>query len=159
MTSSPSNLCGSCNACCRVFAIPEFKKPAGEWCAHCDIGKGCKTYNDRPARCVEFKCFWLESQAHKGAEFAPELRPDKSKVVFSPTTNERVMNATTMPGYPLAWQAPKVAELIAQVNRAGMAVAVGPPNADASLLIKPDGTRVKVKLTPPDEDGMQWSTT
>ena len=151
------NKCGTCTACCRVYAIPEFEKPAGKWCEHCSIGKACKIYETRPQRCVEFKCFWLQSQ-DQPRPLGPELRPDKCKVVFAPSTNEYVITAITMPGSPLAWKERKeVRGLIARINQAGISVAVGPPNADASILIKPDGRSYKVKLTPPDKDGMQWS--
>jgi len=155
--TSPDNKCGTCTACCRVYAIPEFKKPAGDWCQHCDTGKGCKTYGSRPARCVDFQCLWLASQSQGRAALPVELRPDKCKVVFSPSTNDKIMTAITMPGYPLAWQTKIVATLIACLNRAGMAVAIGPPAADANIVVKPDGTAYRVKLSPPDENGMQWS--
>ena len=57
-----TNHCGTCTACCRVFAIPALNKPAGQWCQHCDIGVGCKIYNSRPQTCVEYECLWLQSQ-------------------------------------------------------------------------------------------------
>ena len=152
------NKCGTCTACCRVYAIPEFKKPAGKWCEHCAIGKGCKIYATRPQRCVEYECLWLQTQT-RNLPLPAELRPDKCKVVFAPSTNPRVMTAITMPGRPDAWQDNKeVMKLIGLVNKAGISVAIGPPNADAQLVIKPDGRRYQVKMTPPDEDGMQWST-
>jgi hypothetical protein len=150
------NKCGTCTACCRVYAIPEFAKPAGKWCEHCTIGKACNIYETRPQRCVDFKCLWLQSQ-DQPRPLDPELRPDRCKVVFAPSTNERVMTAITMVGSPDAWQKKVVLKLIDRLNQASLSVAIGPPNADAQLLIKPDGQRYKVKLTPPDKDGMQWS--
>lgn len=156
--TSPSNKCGSCTACCRVYSIPEFSKPAGPWCQHCTVGKGCKIYETRPARCADFQCLWLQSQEQDAAKpLAPELRPDRCKVVFAPSTNPKVMTAITMPGRPDAWKAPAVRELIDTINRVGMAVAVGPPAADAQLLIEPNGAVFKIRMTPPDKDGMQWS--
>lgn len=153
-----SNHCGTCTACCRVYAIPEFAKPAGPWCKHCDVGKGCKIYDSRPERCVGFECLWLASQKQNvTAALPPELRPDKCKVVFAPSTNEQIMTAITMPGRPDAWRAKPVTWLIERLNRAGLSVAVGPTDADAQTVIKPDGREYRVRLSPPDKDGMRWS--
>jgi len=152
-----ANHCGTCTACCRVYAIPEFDKPAGPWCKHCDVGKGCRIYDTRPERCVGFECLWLASQKHGPAALPLALRPDKCKVVFAPSTNEKVMTAVTVPGRPDAWRSPIVRNLIARFNKGGMSVAIGPPAADATVLVKPDGQEYRVKMTPPDKDGMQWS--
>ena len=91
------NNCGTCTACCRIFEIPELAKPAGKWCEHCEIGRGCTIYNERPAVCQEFECLWLLSQQRDDPRehLAPELRPDRCKVVFSPSTNDRIMAASS----------------------------------------------------------------
>jgi hypothetical protein len=153
-----TNHCGTCTACCRVFEVPALKKPAGTWCTHCAIGKGCKIYEDRPQMCVEFECMWLMSQKRENRHehLPPELRPDKSKVVLSPTTNERVIAATTMPGSPLAWQRPDVLSLIKHLTNGGMAVVVGPPRSTRRTLFDKDGYH-EVTLTDPDEKGMQYN--
>lgn len=150
------NACGNCTACCRVFAIPEFDKKAGDWCKHCDVGKGCKIYEKRPYRCAEFQCVWLQGKL-KGDLLPDALRPDRCKVVFSATTNPKIMTALTMPGRPDAWKSPTVMKFIEFILRQGIAVAVGPPAADAQYLIRPDGSIRKINMTPPDADGMQWS--
>ena len=151
------NNCGTCTACCRVYAIPEFAKPAGTWCDKCTVGKGCNIYPTRPQRCVDYACLWLQSQRQEGFALPPELRPDRCKVVFAPSTNEKIMTALTMPGRPDAWRSKVVMKLIARLNRAGLAVAVGPPAADAQFVIEADGSRRTVRMTPPDAEGMQWS--
>ncbi len=150
------NKCGTCTACCRVYAIPELSKPAGDWCRHCDVGKGCKIYPDRPApRCTDFKCLWLESQ--DTIKLPLELRPDKCKVVFIMSTNPRVSTATTLPGYPDALQRPAVRELIDLMLLRGLSVAIGEPDAQTQLLLSPNGSQRLVEMTEPDEDGMRWS--
>lgn len=149
------NKCGSCTACCRVYAIPTLDKPAGKWCLHCDIGKACKIYEQRPKLCVDFECLWL--QAHtRGTPLADELRPDRCKVVFSPTTNPRIMSAITMPGSPTAWRTGPARELIDKMVRGGLHVVIGPPASTTKTLVGPDGER-QVKMTEPDADGMQWN--
>lgn len=151
------NQCGTCTACCRVYAIPELGKPAGAWCDHCDVGKGCKVYATRPARCAEFECLWLQSQRQQRVQLSAELRPDRCKVVFIPSTNDRVMTATTMPGAPDAWQRPAVRALIDRFLRGGIAVAIGTPQGRTQTVLRPDGRQQQVRMTAPDENGMQWS--
>jgi hypothetical protein len=155
-----TNNCGTCTACCRIFDIPAISKPAGTWCQHCDIGKGCKIYDSRPEMCREFKCLWLLSQEREDPreKLAPELRPDRCKVVFSPSTNERIFAATTMPGSPTAWRRPVVLDLIKTLTsgRDYLAVVVGAPRSTQRTLIDRRGMH-EVRMTEPDEHGMQYN--
>jgi hypothetical protein len=154
-----TNHCGSCTACCKVFAISEMpEKMAGDWCQHCAIGKGCKIYEERPPTCIEFECLWLMSQRRNDPRerLAPELRPDRSKVVFAPSTNERVMSAVTMPGSPLAWQRSDVMAVIRKMTNAGMGVVCGAPASTLRTMVDRHGMH-EVHLTEPDHLGMQWS--
>jgi len=152
------NHCGTCTACCRIFDIPELSKPAGTWCQHCDLGKGCKVYDNRPEVCVDFQCLWLLSQGREDQrEQLPQgLRPDRCKVVFSPSTNDMIMAATTLPGAPLAWQKPAVLAIIKLMTDQGMGVVCGAPRSTARTMIDKDGMR-EVRMTEPDEDGMQYN--
>ena len=154
-----TNHCGSCTACCRVFDIPEIKKPAGKWCEHCAIGKGCKIYEDRPSMCAEFECLWLLSQQREDPRdhLSPALRPDRCKVVFSPSTNARVMAALTMPGDPTAWRRPVVRDLINVLIKLGdVSVVAGAAASTRRTMIDRDGEH-EVNMTEPDENGMQWN--
>jgi len=40
--------CGTCTLCCKVVAVTELAKAAGQWCLHCRPGRGCSIL--RPAR-------------------------------------------------------------------------------------------------------------
>jgi hypothetical protein len=51
------NKCLDCNMCCKLPEIPNFKKGYA-WCKNCNIGFGCKTYNDRPQKCKDFYCLY-----------------------------------------------------------------------------------------------------
>jgi hypothetical protein len=64
--------CGGCTLCCKLPRIAEVEKPRDVWCRHCDIGKGCKIYSDRPTVCKDFECWWLRHE-----EMPEELRPDR----------------------------------------------------------------------------------
>ncbi len=67
--------CGECTLCCKTHFVFELQKPAGEWCVHCEINKGCKIYNGRPKSCQFFECAWLMGFG------LPEHRPDKTQIV------------------------------------------------------------------------------
>jgi hypothetical protein len=150
------NHCGTCTACCRPFSIPELDKPAGKWCQHCNVGVGCKVYADRPRTCVDFKCLWLLSQEQEPKYQLPaSLRPDRCRVVFSTSTNANILVATTMPGYPDAWRRRDVMSLINWIVKKGMRVSVGAAAAADIILIDSKG-QTPVKMSPPDQTGMQW---
>jgi hypothetical protein len=152
------NHCGECNACCKVFNIPELKKPAGVWCEHCIIGKTCTIYETRPQACIDFECFWLQSQKRDPKErWAPELRPDKCKVVFSTSTNPSVVSAITMPGANDAWRRPVILSIIKGLASRGFATVCGGSNSTRRTMIDKYGIR-EVTLTEPDEYGVQWGT-
>jgi hypothetical protein len=149
--------CGTCTACCRVYAIPSMQKPAGKWCDQCAIGVGCKIYADRPKMCVDFACVWLQSHQRPGEPGMPiEMRPDKCKVVFSPTTKEGLMSAITMPGSPDAWRKGEARKIIDLMLKAAFRVVVGPPASTTKTMITLNSER-EVQMTEPDENGMQWS--
>ena len=152
------NHCGTCTACCRVFAIPALAKPAGKWCDHCTVGVGCKIYEQRPTACQEFECLWLQSRNRPDIRehIGDELRPDRCKVVFHPSTDPNVMAATTMPDAPDAWRRKPVKKLIDRMVACGYRVAVGGPASPTRTLVTSTGERTQ-RMTPPDENGMQFN--
>lgn len=77
LTPVPNRSCGSCTACCDVFAIEELSKPAGVPCQH-STSIGCAIYPIRPQTCARWFCLW-----RKIAALPDRLRPDRSGVVFS----------------------------------------------------------------------------
>ena len=145
------NACGSCTACCRVYSISEIGKPAGQWCEHCAVGKGCKVYETRPWKCVEFECLWLQSQ-HGG--FGPpmpdEMRPDRCKVVFSPLDDTFI--ALCMPGSPDAWRKGAGRKVVDWLVGNGYRVLAGLPGAPTKTFIDRFCER-EVHVGEPDETG------
>lgn len=73
--SLPPNGCGECNACCFLPSVYDDENKllssAGQWCKNCDIGVGCKIYQQRPSMCRDYSCFWLK------AGMPQQYRPDK----------------------------------------------------------------------------------
>ena len=70
--------CDKCTLCCKLIDVPWMDSPAGEWCKECNIGIGCKIYDDGISNdCLNYKC------AYNDIVDAPiELRPDKCKIIF-----------------------------------------------------------------------------
>lgn len=87
--------CGSCTMCCKLLGVIELEKPTNVWCEHCDKGVGCKIYATRPQTCRDFECLWLQIP-----EMPDELKPDRSKVVLTPTSDEEGIVAFIDPAYP-----------------------------------------------------------
>jgi hypothetical protein len=95
--------CGSCSMCCKVFRVPEFEKPAGQWCRHTVHGKGCAIHETRPEVCRAFFCHWTRNPA-----LDENWRPDRSKVVLYTEAGGRRLVAIVDPGAPRAWTKPPV---------------------------------------------------
>lgn len=87
--------CGGCTMCCKLPEVPDLEKPAGVWCRHCNKGKGCTIYAERPEGCRAFMCLWKVMP-----DFPEEMRPDKSKVLWQMTEDGAAAVAITE--YPSA---------------------------------------------------------
>jgi Fe-S-cluster containining protein len=101
--------CGSCTLCCKVMEIKELNKPLNKWCEFCDRGVGCKIYPTRPSECRTFDCLWLKDE-----KFPDELRPQRSKIVFTLEHGGRRMSAHVDASFPTAWREKK---MYAQLKR------------------------------------------
>jgi hypothetical protein len=62
--------CGSCTSCCTLLEVTEVGTAVNEWCKHCEAGKGCTIYDQRPQMCRSFSCAWL--QGHLDDDWYPE---------------------------------------------------------------------------------------
>jgi hypothetical protein len=89
--------CGTCTLCCKVMAIEQLEKPAGEWCGHCDPGKRCRIYDNRPIECQAFNCLWLID-----ARLGEHWKPSIAGLVL--TTSEDGIEIRCDPDRPEAWR-------------------------------------------------------
>jgi hypothetical protein len=94
----PGRSCGTCTLCCKLLAIPELEKPRNVWCQHCEPGRGCGIYADRPLPCREFHCAYL------GWDLGEHWFPARSKmvVVFEADGNRTVIYVDS--SRPTAWR-------------------------------------------------------
>jgi hypothetical protein len=104
--------CGDCTLCCKVMAIEQIAKPAGQWCGHCKPGRFCLIYDSRPAECRAFNCLWLVDE-----RFGPHWRPSKSKIVL--TASQDGLEIRCDPGFPDAWRREPFRSEIAALAAAG----------------------------------------
>ena len=76
----PDRQCGECMVCCEYMPISTatLKKRAEVLCDHCIVNQGCSIYETRPNVCRTWHCLW-----RRDAAMADELRPDKSRMIFS----------------------------------------------------------------------------
>lgn len=93
--------CDGCTLCCKVFAIPEFKKPMGVWCPHVVKGRGCGIYEERPYVCRATNCLWLAN-----AEVPDYWKPDRSKMVLAGDAAGTLISVLVDAGYENNWKKP-----------------------------------------------------
>ena len=93
----PGRSCAGCTMCCKLQRIDELSKPRHEWCRHCDIGKGCKIYDDRPQTCRAFYCGYLLNEW-----LGLHWQPAKSRMMITAEGNRLVIHVD--PGRLDAWR-------------------------------------------------------
>lgn len=137
--------CDGCTLCCKMFAIRELEKPMGQWCTHCDRGKGCRIYAQRPQECRAFQCGFLQLTSLSEA-----WRPSKCKFVLASELDDRRLVANVDPGFPTAWReepyysglkrwaiqgAPHMRQIVVKIGRRAIVIL---PHRDVDLGIIAD---------------------
>jgi hypothetical protein len=84
--------------CCKVLHIAELEKRAGQWCAQVQVGKGCGSYDARPATCRSYYCMWMQDRS-----LGPEWKPDRAKFVVHWQRNGQNLQVAVDPSFPNAW--------------------------------------------------------
>jgi Fe-S-cluster containining protein len=95
----PGRSCGSCSLCCKVIAVAELQKPAGQWCIHSARERGCNIHDVRPPSCRAFFCAWLIDP-----NLGPEWKPEISRFVLTQEPKSQALVVMADPGMPLAWK-------------------------------------------------------
>jgi hypothetical protein len=89
--------CGSCTMCCKLFDVDWLgkPKPAGQWCHHCNPGKGCSIWSDLPPECGSYFCVWRIDPT-----LAQEWRPDRARFILTHAHQEAPLAIIVDPGLP-----------------------------------------------------------
>ena len=90
--------CGTCSLCCKVLRIEETQSPAGDWCKHCDPGRGCRIHPTRPQTCRDFYCMWLTL-----GDIGEHWKPARSKMVLRSELDGARIAAHVDKSSPGAW--------------------------------------------------------
>lgn len=85
-----------------------------EWCQHCDIGKGCKIYEQRPVECRDFTCGWLNNA---GKLFGEHWFPVKSHLIVSFLKDYPVMYIQTTQRHKNVWRKKPFLDEIIQIAK------------------------------------------
>jgi hypothetical protein len=95
----PVRECNGCTLCCKIMRVEPIAKPAGRWCVHCTIGKGCGIHESRPDQCRAFYCdFLLDPQ------FDERWRPETAHFVMRTSIASRWIGIHVDPQRPDAWR-------------------------------------------------------
>jgi hypothetical protein len=115
--------CGSCTQCCKTMKVeaPSLHKAKDVWCPHCEIGRGCTIYAERPQPCRDFECLWLRGSGSEA------MRPDRCKVVLTapepiPEMPRGVLLAHVDPTRPEAWRNGEMGRWLEQGVNQGVTV-------------------------------------
>lgn len=75
--------CGDCTLCCKLLDISWMNSPVDEYCKECNIGVGCKIFDNIPKKCLEFSCGYNQMK-----KMSVGLRPDKCHVIFEKVADD-----------------------------------------------------------------------
>ncbi len=85
--------------CCKLMEVPEFSKPRGVWCPHCDKKRGCTIYGARPPGCRIFHCGYLRIP-----HLDERWKPSKAKFLINFETVKNRVVLHVDPERPHAWR-------------------------------------------------------
>ena len=103
--------------CCKTLGVdePGLFKPAGTWCTHCQVGKGCGAYATRPTSCRTYTCVWR--QWRETSNDVPDaLRPDRCKVVIDAAADGSGHYVRCNADRPDAWRDPAVQKILTGIS-------------------------------------------
>lgn len=95
----PGRSCDGCTLCCKLMGVESLAKPRMTWCVHCDIGVGCRIYQERPEACATFYCTWRLSP-----QLGEEWRPSLSGMVMSFEPARQRLNISIDSDRGLSWR-------------------------------------------------------
>ena len=115
--------CDGGTVCCKFMAVDEIEKPGHKWCQHCDIGIGCRIYEDRPESCRVYECLWLKTQKLDNP-IPLEIRPDKYRVVIGTANDGEDLILYVSQDQPDAWKREHFKQFVSNMQKKGVSFSV-----------------------------------
>lgn len=147
MSSAERRKCGDCQLCCKLLAVKNIGKLAGERCSHQKFKVGCNVYNTpgMPPECGVWSCRWLVED-----DTADQRRPDRSHLVIDimpdyvhtppeeDQQNVEVVQVWCDPKYPDAHRDPDFRAYAARRGLEGKLCLIRYSAKEAFILIPPN---------------------
>jgi hypothetical protein len=129
--------CDGCTLCCKLLDLPWVDSPSGLWCRHCNIGVGCKIWNDGiPIDCFNYKCVYND------LDNPPiELRPDKCKIIFE-NVDSSIILGTMHPDYNESYKKKIIRDQVEILLKREMSVVFTSSTIDKSLIFPTQGRQI-----------------
>lgn len=140
--------CGDCQLCCKLLAVRELSKDAGERCRHQRAGKGCMIYRQpgMPPSCALWSCRWIVND-----DTADLSRPDRSHYVIDimpdfvtlrhnetgETRPVQVVQVWVDPDFPDAHRDPRLRDYLLRRGEEGIAAIIRYGSSDGFTLFSP----------------------
>lgn len=114
-----------------------MNSPPDEWCKECNIGIGCKIYdNGISDDCRNYKC------AYNDIENPPiELRPDKCKIIFE-NVDGSIFLGTMHPDYNDSYKEKIIRDQVEILLKMGISVVFTSSTIDKSLIFPAQGRQI-----------------
>jgi hypothetical protein len=129
--------CGKCTLCCKLLDLPWVDSPAGLWCKHCDIGVGCKIWNDGiPIDCFNYQCVYNELD-----NLPIQLRPDNCKIIFE-NVDGSIFLGTMHPDYNNAYKQVIIKTQVEILLKRKISVVFTSSTIDKSLIFPSQGRQI-----------------
>ena len=110
--------CGSCTSCCTLLEVTEVGTAVNEWCKHCEAGKGCTIYDQRPQMCRSFSCAWLQGDVDD------DWYPEKAGIVVH--FSQDAVNVQVDAAHPDRWRQEPYFSKLSEWSLNGLRMSGGP---------------------------------
>jgi hypothetical protein len=81
------------------MGIPEIDKAPLTWCRHCEIGVGCKIYEERPGVCRSFYCRYMLTPS-----LGEHWKPSNCNMVLTFDRSSKTLAIRVDPDHAKAWR-------------------------------------------------------
>lgn len=129
--------CGRCTLCCELLPVPWMDSPADDSCKECDVGVGCKIWNNGVSNdCRNFQCIYNELD-----NLPIELRPDRCKIIFE-NVDGSIFLGTMHPNYNEAYKDKIIENQVKIILKKGISIVFTSSTIKKSLVFPSQGRQI-----------------